>query len=430
MPTQQAIAVFDDAGVFLGIQGDNPGEIYKIKTIENKWFGQVATACRTPNSSTLGASATQVMSRTRHFARESVTGNMRMAWPNWLTASNNGGLETGLGGQATLTASVLYKGTIYPCKWGGLNSVSVQDMSTTPLCDPINGLSIPEGDAFFVQTFYTNTAGIIYEGGGPGYESLDVSNGEVFRFALSGLTDQTSQTGALVGGSSSNNLRYGPIIIAADTSKPSLLILGSSVDMGFRSSANGGAFGDKGPMARAVGPSMAYSCAAQGGASSKHFLTPENRKLRMQLVPFFSDVYFGAPINDILVNNSSAEQLIADHQEVARLFDGKTVWTGTMTPDVSGAVTSADGSDQTPVATNGFSTKQPTYNNAVKANTLGSFDGWFDIASAMSLDNSNSQKWYANGTPNFSTPDLLHPGTNAEERVRQMGVVRTSVFQR
>jgi hypothetical protein len=414
------------SGTGLAVAGD--GTLNAIAT--GPYLGQFAGQCRAPTTSTAGASATQVMSRTRHISRNNVS-TVQVAFPNWIAVSNNGGLETGLGAPATITAAVEYGGVSYPLKWSGASSVAVPDLSNSPLSDPIF-LAIPDGAAFFIRGYFVNPNGIIYEAGGTGTEALDSTNGESFRFALSGLADQTTAVGATTGGSTSGNLRYGPSLLVSRIIKPSILIVGTSIDMGFRetvlaSGGVGGANGDKGITSRPISPVYGYSNVAQGGASALNFLTLANRAVRMTMAPYFSHVLSGHAINDLIQTSDSVTVIAARLTAIAALFT-IPVWGTTCTPYTTGAWTLVDGTDQTIYSSNSFATRLPALNTLIRSGIIG-YAGYFDVADgAMSSRDSN--KWYANGTAAYMTPEGLHPTTAGSEYVRSRLVIDPTWLKR
>lgn len=404
-----------------------------LGSVAAPYLGQVATQCRIPTTVLAGGN-TQVMSRTRHIARSSFNG-LQAIWPNWICGTNNGGLESGPGGSATITAALIYNGVAYQFTWSGSTSVVVADKSNTPLSDPIQ-VSISEGDAFFIHTYYVNSVGVLHEGGGTNTESLDATNGEVFRRAASGLADQTMTVTPPIGGTGSTAFRYGPIALVATTRKPSVLIIGDSIAQGERSSAYGtpaapaaaGEDGDKGIIARALGRSLAYIQVAQGGSQLNNFMSTGDRALRMTLAPYVSHVLTNHGRNDIRNGARTAAQVAAQMTEFAALFPGKKVFCGTLVPTTTGAWTLADGSDQTVSTTNSWNTQSALYNGLVRAGIAG-ISGYFEYVFAACRPGDES-KWFADGTVALMTDDGTHPSTFAEQRIRSFAVLDTNRIRR
>lgn len=388
-----------------------------------RYLGQFSSGSRLPTAIFGAATGTQVMARARYISRNTVS-NPQFAWPNWAVVSNNGGLETGTGGAATITAALEYNGVAYPITWDGASSTSVADLATSTLCDPVP-ITIPKDAAYFIRTYVSNASGFLCEGGATNSESQDAANGEAFRWAVSGLADQTNATGGITGGTSNTTNRYGPILHVANITAPSVLIVGTSIQMGFRETALGGlGFGDKGVISRCVGPYFGYANIAQGGASVTNFLTAGTSTLRQALQKYFTHVITDHGVNDILNANINAPVIASRLTQMAALFPGKSLWVTTCLPRTSGAWTLADGSDQTAYTLNQWNTRRTALNDMIKSG-IGGYAGHFDLSSAAELPG-DSTKWYADGSTNFMfgpyTPaDGLHPGRAGGERIRASG---------
>ena len=361
------------------------------------YLGQFAGQCRAPTSSS--GSSTQMQARSRHFAMETAVGPM-FSFPNFKLESNDGALETFLAGVSTLTCGLEYAGTTYQLKWGGVASVNMSGNTVSGFCDPLP-VTIPAGATFFLRPYFTNPNGVIHESGNSGSESLDTTNGESIRFAASGLADQSTGTGATTGGTSTTNLRYSACMAVATITGPSALILGTSLEMGFRESAKTGGRGDKGITARMLGKFMPYINMGQGGLSYKDLLVPANRVSRFPMAQYVSHIAIGCVTNDVTLAETDVETYnrIAT---VAAMFPGKKVFTFTIPPRSTGAWTNADGSDQTSTAPK-FTTKLNSVNAMIRAGST----QYFDLADA-SMSSRDSDKWFANGTTNYPTTDGTH----------------------
>lgn len=441
--------IFDSTGALIGVKSGRSSSaelrtlsasqlaatqalVSKYGFFGRPYLGQFSSGARLPNLSIVAGTATQLLSRSRYIARNTITGP-QFAWPNWMTVSNNGGLETGTGGAATITAALEYNGVAYPMTWDGATSVTVADLATSTLCDPI-GVSIANGDAYFIRTYYTNASGIICETGNSGAEAGDNANGEDYRYATTGLTDTTNATGAITGGTSAPQNRYGPILHVANITAPSVLILGTSLQMGFRETSRGGlGFGDKGIMSRCIGPYFGYANVAQGGASANNFLTAGRSDLRQALKKYFTHTVNDFPVNEILNENVNAPVIASRLTRIAALFPDQANFLTTTLPRTTGAWTLADGSDQTVYTVNSWATRRPAINALIKAG-IGGYAGFFDTSSAAELG-SNSEKWFADGSASFmfapyGSPDGLHLGRQGAERIRAAGVFDPTMFLR
>lgn len=417
------------------------------------YLGQVSQGLRDPD--TLNATNFQMICRGRLIIRSTTEGNLRIAFPTAYYINNNNGIESGIGADTTIGATICIGGinsanaisgggSLINITWGGNALATVPSGTLDYLSDEIPGTSgLTPGTVIWYQVRFENPNGILYETGATNYEALNSTNvalgGEQIRYAASGLDlTQISTKSAWTGGTSSTNLRYCPSLVVAQTSAPSVLNIGTSISDGFRSSARttptapaaSGELGDRGIFMRALGRSIACASVAQGGSALVQFLDPAKRSIRMTKAPYFSHIVTDHGTNDLRGQNRTVSELIADYTAFSALFPGKPVFIGTILPDVTGSagVTNPDGSDQTPNTSNGFNTKQPAANALIRAGVSG-VAGYFDLCSAVQLTG-NEQKWYADGTALLMTPDFLHPSTYAEQRIVSSGVVDTSVFVR
>ena len=142
-----------------------------------QYLGQVATNCLGPNLQNKGA--TSFMSRSRHIARDDIK-QVKIGFPNWVTRSDTNHLEAGMGGVASIIASIEYPiGTSRQLLFSGDMTGRAADY-TTLFSDPCD-ISIPDGAVFFVRTWFSNPAGIVWSDG------LDTPNGEAFAFSSSAM---------------------------------------------------------------------------------------------------------------------------------------------------------------------------------------------------------------------------------------------------
>lgn len=413
-----------------------------------EYLGHITNAVRHPDS--LSNTSTQMIVRGRLTVRSTPNGNIRIAFPTYYAPNNLNGIESTTGAPSTIACNVVIGGSVsngsiqggsalIPVTWGGQTLATVPDGTVDYLSDEIPGTSgLRPGDVLWFQVRFENPNGILYENGSGSYEALDSSNGEQIRFAASGL--DLTQIGVKTtwsGGSTSPNLRYGPSLVVARTNSPAVLIGGTSINDGFRSTAKGtppapaaaGEVGDRGLLPRAIGRNVACASIAQGGSQVAHFLIPANRAIRMNMVQYFSHVAFDGPTNDIGGGGYTATQTAANITLLASVFAGKPLWIATVPPRTTGAWTAADGSDQVVSTMNQWGTTMPAMNALIRAGIAG-VAGYFDVNAATRLG-SNELLWYADGsTPGLMAPDGLHPSTYGEQRVIAQGVVNTAVFAR
>jgi len=426
----------DVTGDIVGIKDpDGSEKLFKLNptTYSPRYLGHIADSTRLPT--TTSTSAKQMICRSRYKLVGSGASFLQARFPNFAVVSNNGGLETGVGASATITGYLIVGGTnsagaitggkAYQLTWGGATSVSAGDLSMTPLHDPIY-VSVPKDSYVWYQVAYDSAVGIAFEYGEAGAEALDATNGEIFRFAASGLSlTQVSSMSTWTGGTSSTNYRYGACAIVTQTSAPSVLYVGTSIDMGYRSSANNG--GNKGILSRSIAATCGVMNVAQGGSSMKHWESIANRSLRIELEQYASHVITGHGINDLLESGS------VDAAEMTRRFAThlatftKPVVNCTCTPRTTGTWNSADGSDQAAYNVSTFDARRTASNAAVRAGVSG-YSGFLDVAAATCLPGTTDNKWYADGTTAYmfgpyATPDGLHPGTVGEAYAHASGVL-------
>lgn len=393
------------------------------------YMGIVTNGLHLPNTST--GTSTQSLSRTRHTIRANGVSYLQAKWVNWMVQNNDGGLETGIGASATLYGSLIVGGSIsagaivggtrYPLTWNGATSVVVANKTTSSFHDPII-VAAANGSVIWYQIAWECSSGIVYEAGTAGAEAQDNTHGEQFRFAASGLDlTQANSTAAWSGGSTSTNLLYRPWIIVSTITDPSVAYYGTSIDQGFKSSANNVANGDHGILGRALGAYCGYSNCGQGGSTALQFLSTGDRTLRMEASYYCSHVVFGGLINDLNSAAAPSAPVVAGYAtSVAALFN-RLVYGATVTPYTTGAWTAADGSDQTLFNVNTFAARRTAYNALVRAGISG-YTNFFDVAAGCALGGlGDDTKWYADGTANFmfqtaASPDGLHPGTQGETR--------------
>lgn len=410
--------------------------LYRAGAAPKKELRQATDACRLPTN--ISAGAKQLICRSRHKLNVAAT-YIQAIFPNFNVAIANGGIETGTGGAATISAYLIVGGTnssgaitggkAYQVTWGGQTSVTVADKANSPLHDPIF-VNVPEGSYIWYQTSVSNAAGIVHESGNATTEPLDSTNGELFRYAPSGLNlAQISSMDAWTGGTSATTFRYAPIVIATPHNKPAVMVVGTSIDVGIRSTANGG--GNRGLIPRALAAvGIPYYNVGQASASGQNWLVPANRALRMQLEPYCSHVISTHLINDLPTTLTDA-QVLQTLVDVAATFTKPVIGT-TCTPYTNGAWTSADGSDQTLRTTNNFETKRQTLNAQVRAGVPG-YAGYIDQAAACCIPGTSDSKWFSDGTTNYffgpaTGADGLHPGTQGETYAVATGALDFSML--
>lgn len=412
------------------------------------YLGHVTNAARISNF--FSNTNFQFISRAKEIIKSVIEGNLRPTLSTLYCLMNDSGLERPLPGNSTYRVNLIVGGTVSGgAIVGGGNIINVtyngsRDIVVPPgvldfPLDEIPGTSnLPVDTVLWWQISMTNPNGIIMESnqGSTGSPS-DSTAGEQMRYAASGLDmNLIDSKGAWTGGTQSPNFRYGPTLVLANTKSPSVYNLGTSISVGQAESAagtppapaSGGEIGDRGILARAIGRSVAVFNGAQGGSTISQFLVEANRAGRMSIAKYFSHVVTDHMSNDIRFDAITAAQAVSRAEQFIALFPNHSAWVTTQPPHVSGAVTLADGTDQTPTTVGQYGSKIVALNALIRTGVPGAA-GYFDLNAAVRLG-SDETKWFANGTALLMTPDLLHPSTYASQRVVSQGVIDTSKFVR
>jgi len=361
------------------------------------YLGQVAGQTKAPNKLTI--TAQQMMIRGRHISRDTIT-SLRIAYPNFFV-DNILLTELGPGDVSTITAAIEYPigTTSTQVTWGGQISCTIADGEMGALSDSIS-VSIPENTPFMIRTYYTNSVGIITDN-----RTNVVDNSQSFRFAASGLSDQTTATGATTGGTSSPNFMYKPLLIVSNTNKPSVLIIGDSRQDGNASSERyTGTSDDIGEVARAVGPYFGYCNLGKGNDAGNMFLASYTQ--RVSLAPFFSHVICGYGYNDVRSQAQTPAATYTNLQAIRALFLDNSFYQTTIPPNTS----SSD--NYTTVGGLGAGDSNiTTLNNLIRAGGIG--NGYFELADVMESSR-DSKQWKVSSGGRVVTDAA---GTNASPTV-------------
>jgi hypothetical protein len=172
--------------------------------------GFVASRARLLNNS--DTTHRQLMCRTAHIASENLN-SIKLVVQNYYI------ITPSLGASSTESWAVEYEGTSTRVTFSGANSVTVLDQGAAT-SDYIS-VNIPAGAVFWTRSYYTNPKGILYNA----WQSSALS--ESCAYAVSGLSDQTLSTGAVMGGTSAS-YSHPPLAIVGHTTNPSVLIIGDS----------------------------------------------------------------------------------------------------------------------------------------------------------------------------------------------------------
>lgn len=407
-------------------------------------MSQITDGIRMPN--TINPAFQQMLARSRYTVLAPGVTQIQARFPAFACVSNNGGLEEGVLATATIqvylvvgganSSGAISGGAIYPVTFGGQSSIVIPAGGMSELHDPIF-VSAPKGTRVWYQVRFESTGGIVFEDGSSGRESGDAANGEQFRYAASGLDlTQVSSMGAWTGGSAGPNLHYGPCAIVSTTSCPAVYYVGTSIDMGFRSSANNR--GNKGmlaaPMAAA---SIPHINVAHAGSKMTQWAVPSTRTQRTRLMEYCTHVYTGHGVNELLESGAvgNSEMLARYAAHLATFRSDMPVIMQTVATRTTGAWTAADGSDQAAYTSASFNTRRQALNTLIRSGGVPGFAAYIDVAAACCLPGASDGLWYADGSANYMfgpyTPaDGLHPGTQGEVRAAASGLLDISQWVR
>lgn len=398
--TYDALAVKDpntsyvtEAGTYLGstLLSSNSSSLAS-------YLGQVATRGRVGDS--FAAPNKQIMSATKHFARDNMNGAVAI-FANWSRTS-----EAASGAAATITASVEYpSGTFTRVTFGGLTSGTIPDGGTITT-DPLP--TIPRGASFYFWTYFTCTAGIIYTSGN---DATDRS-----AFGASGIVDYTA-AGATTGQLPLGSVIYAPMAIIGQTTRPAILVIGDSNGSGF-ADGSGGFGGDNGMLVRPIGPSLAYIQATAQAESLQNFIS--NSTKRRALLTYCSHVIINLGINDVArAGTTMRNDLVSIINLLAPA--GKPIWLTTLMPYATSTDSFITTANQTTQANNA---NRVAYNNLIRGGIAGA-TGYFDIADAVESAR-DSGLWRVDGGAH--TADGLHVNPRGSMAIQAAGKINPAVF--
>lgn len=355
------------------------------KGTSKAYIGQLATRSKTPNNTATFGATTQLMSRSRHIARAPIK-SAAIVLPTWYFKHSTL-VEVALGGSATVTASFEYPaGTFTQITFGGQVSGTISDNSNG-VSDFVS-VNIPAGDAFFVRIYWTSANGAVYiDPGAVGAGSSltqwgrDETNGERFRWAASGITDQT-MSGSITSNNNSNG--FCPVAVIGQTTTPSIYLCGDSRVEGLTDYFND-ASTDMGMLARCVGPYYPYINGGQTSQTTQDFLNSNARQL--ELAAYCSHKICELGINDLTGTGYSS--FLARQQQVFDLLGRKKLYGVTFPPKTTSTDNFVTTANQTVSANNA---DRITYNNSVRAGSISGLSGYFDFADTAESAR-DSGKW-------------------------------------
>lgn len=309
---------------------------------------QVATRSSILAVGGFNTGATSIMTTSVHTTRDAVT-SLRLGFPNWYVDTSDSGKEKGTGGLLTLKIGLEYSGTFT------IANLTVPS-GFTGLVDITK--TIPDNTAFKLHVLQSNPVGVLFTG------NASSSFGDRLSF------DPTDRTGTGSVPDDNPGYTYAPILILGSTTKRSAIGFSDSRFYGSGDTAD--STGDIGIMARGTGPQIAYcNC---GVASDRDDWFLANSARRRELAQAFTDVVVGYGVNGVL----TVAQRIANVASIYALFPNNRVHGVTTSPHTTGAISQANGSDQT------VSQDLTAFNTAVRAKPA-PLVSYFDCAFPVSI---------------------------------------------
>jgi hypothetical protein len=353
----------------------------------SKPIRQLATRSRHPNNTATFGATNQVMSRSRHIARTTIT-RAAIVIPTWWVKHQDLA-EHALGGTATVTAAFEYNGTFTQITFGG-SATGVLPDNTNNVSDMMS-VSIPAGAAFFVRIFWQSAAGFlnnspaalgvasIYNGG------RDELNGERFKQAASGLTDQT-MGGTITSTNTVGDAGFCPAAIIGPSNTPAIFLLGDSRVEGALDFFND-ASTDTGQLARSIGPYFPYINDGVHSQSTPNYIAQSTKQ--RELAQWCSHIVYELGINNFPARTPA--QSVSDAQSILGMqyLAGKPAFLCTLTP----VTTSTDAFSTT--ANQTVSTKEAqrtAYNDLLRAGGIAGVSGFLEFADVAEITR-NSGKW-------------------------------------
>lgn len=372
-------------------------------------LGPVATSAMIPNSENITASQS-CMTRKAHIARTSIT-NIRVAMANWFVTLNvpNPGSESGTDNSIAVQEWIEYpNGTYTPLTFSGISTATIQNL-TTQLSDYLT-LSIPNGTTFYEWTHVVGSGGsnfpLVAEGIG---NPLFVSGGEAANCGTSGVP----VTPGSITDNGNGSRGYWSSAVLGKTSQPTFFIIGDSRTQGVHEAADSSY--DLGDVARSVGPSYAYINDGISGQRCAGWVA--HHDLQSALAAYATVIIDQLCYNEFNQQSMPVANVEAYKQNIQAHFKGRIYVDTTIEPWTSSSNSWIDLAGQT---LNGQTTSMNTYNDWVRSLSPGV--GYAELSNAVSTAQ-DSGFWISNGTPNFYTPDGIHPSTNGSLAIKSFGGV-------
>lgn len=334
--------------------------------------------------------------------------SISLVYANWYVKSSATVGENLPGAATTFQAAIEYpSGTIAAVVTFGGSSTGTAADGETIVSDPA-AVNIPLGASFFVRTFASSTAGILYRNGSGGLNNIVGTpvSGEAWTFGVT-TPNLVATPGPFA--NQQTGIYFGPTAIVGLTSKPTLFIAGDSrQNNGVNYDTTSDGFGLTGEFGRSFGVSFgALNAGCASERSQTIATTPSLYAKRLALSQYCSHIVSGYGINDITGAGGAtrtAAQLLADLQTIWAQFGGKPVYQTTIGPKSSSTDSWATTVNQTTDATN---SERTSFNDSIRY-MPSPLAGYFEVADQMESAR-NSGIWKAG-----YTADGLHANQAAQ----------------
>lgn len=361
------------------------------------FLGQVATRTYLPDAS--NTTNKQLRSRSAHVAMDT-TVNPTVIFPNFFVDGFGAGAtyaELGVGATSTITASIEYpSGTFTQITFSGSASGTIPSIGTLLGTATV---TIAKGDWFWVRAFINNAGGIVFSLGGIGSGAGNVPGnfnlGDVLDSAVSGLTDNT-MGGAYT--ATSGTSRYSPIIIAAQTALPAVLVIGDSKAYGENDAGDNS--GDIGETQRWLHPFFATANWGVRGRDASQFVA--NCTIQTSFNSYFTHLINEDGVN-CFIHGQTALQAATNTDALAAKFPTLKKYVTTILPSATTTDNYATTINQTTASYNAGRVTENNRRRGVPTPWLGCFE------SADAVESSRDSGLIAPAVSYFVTASSVHP---------------------
>lgn len=382
------------------------------------YLGIVDTGNNIPNASS-GANK-YINASKLHYAR-SLIQNPRIIIPNFYIPA---GVETGSGGDCTVSASIFWNSTFQSFLFSGALTGTVTN-GTYLVSDALSlaGGPIPSGTPYLTRIWEHCPSGMIYFAPIIGGNVVaDIAAGEGFQYSSGVLADLT--TGGTLTPSDTVNIA-GDIGIIDTTTNPTFSIFGDSIAGGHNDSVD--ATDNFGTVARSIGPLYGYINYGVESRTQAQFIASHAQEVLLAQ-------YTSGTINELGANDVggglSAATMEAAAATIAALTPTKQNYKTTITPTTTSSDSFVTSANQTVTANEALRTTWNTYIRSVNAasNTVGYLDSSAVVettSAGVRATVPNGGRWKAplitSGGSVAITADGLHPNPAGSQLFNGIG---------